>query len=681
MSFHSISIYGKISARIGLIRTAGIGKGYVRDHAPRLLNATPFFKVAHPRQASPRLFFRRHRKEGIMRIAVSQADLNSGRFSAISKSLAKAWPHGKLSLMQAQGKLAHLLGYRSLHDLQQAVKAHLLSPPKAATREQITDSVAWKLSRLAPMPLADAREATQGLRLSMLEVDASTPEAKFEESQKSALASGPMLFLDESGTFFGPDWHPRTPELLDCGAPPYSFAVLPDKRAFSWGQLTALVNSLPADFQDDLVMEEGYMGLQPEADVFRAFVMRELLPQAFAPLAQTIKRDKRLPIGLAVHWLMNGENRVIGRVIENWALGGIIPVVYDAQSDDIFEALADLMCGQQVNVPSVPGGAIHINGFLPSYSFQGFDIGADADRLASLPKDTLQPLCAVAYWEKHAVLDAGEGGLFVEQGQLYIRHQQHMFLSPERIPAWLSSDKRIRAVLDNWPGAPGRDVFPAGVEALRSATAAVLQDLYRQSDEAAATWSNDAVIQAALRLAPAKALDQYLDDEAFIEDASERYALKIRGREVKEEVPELHAYEDLTVGIVWSKSVKGLLDMSAIAGILVYSAFCASSVDPESADGAAVGGRSLLLGAQLMAGRLDARDVFTCVQDLVRIERAVDLLESKRQRIFKWRSEEKALQQLRADGHYLIVGEQVPRKKPVGLGELLEKARMSRGSP
>lgn len=44
-----------------------------------------------------------------MRIAVSQADLNSGRFSAISKSLAKAWPHGKLSLMQVQGKLAQPL--------------------------------------------------------------------------------------------------------------------------------------------------------------------------------------------------------------------------------------------------------------------------------------------------------------------------------------------------------------------------------------------------------------------------------------------------------------------------------------------------------------------------------------------------------------------------------------------
>ncbi len=582
-----------------------------------------------------------------MRIAVSQADLDSGRFSAISRSLAKAWPHGKLSLMQAQGKLSQLLGYRSLHDLQQSAKARLLSPPKPATREQMADSVAWKLSRLAPLPLAEAREVAKGLRLNMLEVDASTPEATFEEAQKSAKASGRMLVLDEAGAFFGSDWHPRTHELLDCGAPPYTFAVLPDKRAFSWPILTSLVDALPADFQDDLVMEEGYGGLLTDAAVFRAFVTRELLPQAFIPLVQAIKTKKRLPNGFAIRWLMNEENRVIGCVIENWALGGIIPVVYDAQSDDIFEALADLTCGQHVEVPPVPSRAIHINAFLPLYGYQGFDVGADAPRLAELPSDTLQALCPVAYWEKHAVLDAGEGGMFVEQGQLYIRHQQHMFLNPERIPAWLSPDERIRAVLDHWPGAPGRDVFPAGVEALRSATAAALQDLYRQADEAAATWTSDAVIQAALRLAPAQALDQYLDDEAFIEDASERYALKIRGREVKVEVPELHAYENLTVGIVWSKSVKGLLDMSAIAGLLMYSAFCASSVDSESADGAAVGGRSLLLGAQLMAGRLDARDVFTRVQDLVRIERAVDLLESKRQRIFKWRSEEKAQQQFR----------------------------------
>ncbi|CAN7567299.1 hypothetical protein [Acidovorax delafieldii] len=606
-----------------------------------------------------------------MRIAVSQADLNSGRFSAISKSLAKAWPHGKLSLMQAQGKLAHLLGYRSLHDLQQAVKAHLLSPPKAATREQITDSVAWKLSRLAPMPLADAREVTHGLRLSMLEVDASTPEATFEEAQQSAEASGRWLVLDEAGALFGSDWHPRTPDLLDCGAPPFTFAVLPDRRAFSWGLLTDLVSRLPAGFKDDLVMEEVYMGLQSEAEVFRAFVTRELLPQAFIPLVQAIKTKKRLPNGFAIRWLMNEENRVIGRVIENWAVGGIIPVVYDAQSDDIFEALADLMCGQHVEVPPVPSRAIHINAFLPMYGYQGFDVGADAPRLAELPSDTLQALCPVAYWGKQAVLDAGEGGVFVEQGQLYIRHQQHMFLSPGRIPAWLSSDERIRAVLEHWPGAPVRDVIPAGVEALRSATAAVLQDLYRQADEAAATWSSEAVFQSALNIAPAQALDQYLDDEAFIEDASARYALKIRGREVKEEVPELHAYGDLTVGIVWSKAEKGLLDMSAITGLLVYSAFCASAVDPASADGAAVGGRSLLLGALLMAERLDARDVLTRAHDLERVERTVDILESKRQRIFKWRSKEKALQHLRADGHYLYVGEPVPRTKPVSLGEIM----------
>lgn len=605
-----------------------------------------------------------------MRIAVSQADLNSGRFSAISKSLAKAWPHGKLSLMQAQGKLAHLLGYRSLHDLQQAVKAHLLSPPKSATREQITDSVAWKLSRLAPMPLADAREVTEGLRLSMLEVDASTPEATFEEAQKSAKASGQMLVLDEFGTLFGSDWHPRTPELLDCGAPPYSFAVLPDKRAFSWGVLTGLVNRLPTDFQEDLVMEEGYRGLQQEADVFRAFVTRELLPQAFAPLAQTIKRDKRLPIGLAVRWLMNGENRVIGRVIENWALGGIIPVVYDAQSDDIFEALADLMCGQQVLVPSVPGGAVHINAFQPSYSFQGFDIGADADRLASLSKDTLQPLCAVAYWEDHAVLDAGEAGMFIEQGQVYVRHQKHMVLGPGLIPTWLSSRGGIPAVLSNWPEAPGLDVFPAGVEALRSAVAAELQDLYRRVENAATRWTNKSVVQASLGLVPAGELDQYLDHEPFIEDESQRYALTIRGREAKETAPELQGYADLTVGVVCSKVGKGLPGIESVAGILVYSAFCASDVDPQDADAALVGRRAPLLAYMVLEGLTQAAELVARAQEVERLERGVDLLKSERQSIFKWRAEVKAQQQLRADGHYLIADQPIRRTKPVSLREM-----------
>lgn len=605
-----------------------------------------------------------------MRIAVSQADLDSGRFSAISRSLVKAWPHGKLSLTQAMGKLSQLLGYRSLHDLQQSAKVRLLAPPKPATREQIAASVAWKLSRLAPLPLADAREAVKGLRLNFLEVDARTPEAAFEVAQKEAQASGRMLVLDEAGALFGPDWHPRTPELLDCGAPPYTFAVLPDRRAFSWYRLTSLVDSLPNGFEEDLVMEDAYAGLRSGAEVFGEFVSKELLPQAYAPLAQAIKRDKRLPIGLAIRWLMNEENRVIGRVIDNWALGGIIPVVYDAQSDDIFEALADLMCGQQVFVPKVPGGATHINAFLPSYSFQGFDIGADADRLSSLLKNTLQPLCAVAYWEDHAVLDAGEEGMFIEQGQVYVRHQQRMFLGPGLIPTWLSSRGGIPAVLSNWPDAPGLDVFPAGVEALRSAVAAELQDLYRLAEDAATRWTNESLVQASLGLAPARELDQYLDHEAFIEDESKRYALTIRGREAKEAAPELQGYADLTVGIVCSKVGKGFPEIESVAGILVYSAFCASAVDPQDADAALVGWRAPLLAYMVLVGLAQAEEMLARAREVERMDRAVDLLESKRQSIFKWRSEVKAQQQLRADGHYLIADQPIRRTKPVILKEM-----------
>ena len=90
--------------------------------------------VSHLRQASSRLQIRRHRKEGTTRIAVSQADLDSGRFSFIARALAKVWPIGKLSLMHAQGVLSQALGYRSLHELQQVAKAHLLSLPKRITR-------------------------------------------------------------------------------------------------------------------------------------------------------------------------------------------------------------------------------------------------------------------------------------------------------------------------------------------------------------------------------------------------------------------------------------------------------------------------------------------------------------------------------------------------------------------
>ncbi len=605
-----------------------------------------------------------------MRIAVSQADLDSGRFSAISRSLAKAWPHGKLSLMQAQGKLSQLLGYRSLHDLQQSAKGRHLLPPKAATREQIAASVAWKLSRLAPLPLADAREAVKGLRLNMLEVDASTPEAAFEEAQKSVKASGRMLVLDEAGTLFGSDWHPRTPELLDCGAPPYTFAVLPDRRAFSWNRLTSLIDSLPNGFEEDLVMEDAYAGLRSGAEVFGEFVSKELLPQAYAPLAQAIKRDKRLPNGFAIRWLMNEENRVIGRVVENWALGGIIPVLYDAQNDDIFETLADLMCGVPVHVPHVPSRVTHINAFVPLYGYQGFDVAADGGRLAELPDETLQSLCPVAYWDKNAVLDAGEERLFTEQGQVYVRFQQHNFLSPERIPSWLAPLGEIPDVIRRWPASPGSDVFPAGVEALRSAVAAELKGLYRRAEDAATRWTNESVVQASLGLAPARALDQYLDHEAFIEDESQRYALTIRGREAKEITPALQGYADLTVGVVCSKVGKGLTDIESVAGILVYSAFCASSVDPQGADAALVEGRAPLLAYMILVGLAQAEELVARALELERLERGVDLLESKRQRIFKWRSEVKAQQQLRADGLYLIADQPISRAKPDSLIEM-----------
>lgn len=57
-------------------------------------------------------------------------------------------------------------------------------------------------------------------------------------------------------------------------------------------------------------------------------------------------------------------------------------------------------------------------------------------------------------------------------------------------------------------------------------------------------------------------------------------------------------------------------------------------------------------------------------REMERMDRAVDLLESKRQRIFKWRWEVKAQHQLRADGHYLIADQPIRRTKLASLREM-----------
>ena len=49
-----------------------------------------------------------------MRIPVSNADLDQGRFTKISRALQMLWQLDSLSLMQAQNKMATFLGYRNL---------------------------------------------------------------------------------------------------------------------------------------------------------------------------------------------------------------------------------------------------------------------------------------------------------------------------------------------------------------------------------------------------------------------------------------------------------------------------------------------------------------------------------------------------------------------------------------
>lgn len=598
-----------------------------------------------------------------MRIAVSQADLDSGRFSSIARALAKAWPIGKLSLMQAQGVLSQALGYRSLHDLQQVAQARLLSPPMGLTRVQISDAVAWKLSRLAPMPLRQARELSRTLRLSMLDVDACTPEAAFEAQQKKAAESGRMLILDEMDSLLTEDWHVRTPDLLDWGAPPFRFAVLPNRRAFSWFELTSLLDSLPAGFEDDLLSEGSYQGQSGNA-LLSALVSRELLPQAFSPLPEYIKRHKKLPSGFSIKWLYNSDRRVQGRVIHNWILGGIVPVVFDARSDAIFEALANIMCGGVVPVPVAPADGERSTVFATDEISAGFHLTEETEQPESSGLWSLHALGTVCVAPEHSLLEAGEKGYFIESGQSYVRSQEHMFMAPADIPAWFSSRGRIGAALAAWPDNPGSSVVPSGVDALSTAAADVLQSLKDQAQAASQLWTPEVLVQISQSIASPEALDRYLAQHPFVQDDADVARLTTRGQSIKNRFSVLQSYADSTVGSVWSRAGDDFTDISALCGLVVCSAFCAEACDPEEADSMALEDEGVLLTYLIMTSQVKVGEGRIRSFDLERLAAAVSRVKSSLKRIGNWRDEQEADAKVRAEGQFLYVESAVSREKP-----------------
>lgn len=143
-------------------------------------------------------------RNGIMRIPVSNADLDNGRFTKISRALKKRWP-SPLSLMQAQNAMATFLGYRNLHDLQgRACPSAQFSPGKSFSRAEIRNSVTWQMFRRHGINFFHASDIVAGLHLNDLSIDAATMDAEIERISGKLHMENKWLILDEASQLFNP---------------------------------------------------------------------------------------------------------------------------------------------------------------------------------------------------------------------------------------------------------------------------------------------------------------------------------------------------------------------------------------------------------------------------------------------------------------------------------------------
>ncbi len=285
-----------------------------------------------------------------MRIPVSHADLESGRFTKISRALRKLWPLRPLSLVQAQNTMATLLGYRNLHDLQGSlviIDRHTVS--KRFSRSDIRNAVTWMMFRRHGIEISQGSEIANKLHLNTLDFDATTSDA--EELRRAAEAAEQGILLDEFGYQWGNRKDSKTPTLLQSKKlPPFEFAVFPDRQVFRWRMLVDLLEQLPIDFLDDLRNEPKYAGLSDQ-QIEISFAEDELFPQVREPLSDAVRHKRQyqvIPRGFEIMWIFDKDRKCLGRVLHNKDLCGLIPVLYGIDDDGIYSAIEDLLCGKTI---------------------------------------------------------------------------------------------------------------------------------------------------------------------------------------------------------------------------------------------------------------------------------------------------------------------------------------------
>lgn len=660
-----------------------------------------------------------------MRIPVTQADLEQGRLTKISRVLQKLWPHVGLSLMQSQNTLSGLLGYRNHHDLQANTVASIpaLENGKMLSRADLVHSVAWQAFRRHGINIAQANEMASKLHLDTLDIDANTSEAAFKRLSDQMFSQGRLVMMDEAHQLLDVHWNPKTPQILDADVPGYEFAVLADRQVFRWSRLEALLGMLPQDCLARLRDEPKYAALADEGDLEKRFLADEIYPDSLQSLRQATKEAALRPDMTAPVWLFDAAGLCLGRVIHHKGLAGIIPRVYGIDDDSIFDDIGTMLCGDIVASEPAPAAQ---EGDAPVYilSFgEGYDLAADIRRSQSLnseksdkPDPRFLDLVRGVTWRhgnEGAVLI---GARFTEGGQDFVRTRTWMkpsdapshLLPPEAVPAPIqqsasvdytdSRDALPEAAYDLQKiarerikglgmGAVGEFATAPGLEAL-------LQRLLTVTEPAALDRFCDAAIDEYL---PLRYEDDTEDNPDLISEREEEIRnLTWLGEQTLLAAPGLAPYKPTSIALVLmlaegeypgsryrynvSAPVPG--KNKAIGHLHAYMLLVAACQSlglktPEKT----VDAHLVVYAAQLvLSGALAVESLPSACQEMMSFLDKLNSQEKDVEELKSWRYREKKRADVRAAGRYLYVGKEIPREKPEGIEGMFRRMRKWSGN-
>lgn len=253
-----------------------------------------------------------------MRIPITKGDWPSS-FNSTSKYIGRHWPSGKLKLSEAREKTAHLMGYHSIHDVQQELLNAI--PSKFYSTKAMASSMAVKAVLMYKLDPVESYRYFSSIPWSNLDVWKSTNEYWQQQME----AKGTRFMLDEFHTAM----NYSTPALI-AGAytkgliPSYEFTISENGDMFHRGTFESLLELMVPEEQD---IKECGSSLSVEE-----YFYKYILPLSHCSVEEMITRlnpEKPLlwltPTDVHIQEVNNGSY-----VLLNKSLNAFYPGSYDS---------------------------------------------------------------------------------------------------------------------------------------------------------------------------------------------------------------------------------------------------------------------------------------------------------------------------------------------------------------